>query len=62
MGTFYGSKTRVNFIELLSREFCLANISAKQYKTDYIVPAKLQSLHVQFLAGNQENLLNKYFW
>ena len=26
---------RANFIELLSREFCLANIFAKHYKTDY---------------------------
>ena len=24
-----------NFIELLSREFCLANIFAKHFKTDY---------------------------
>ena len=29
------SSPRANFIELLSREFCLANTFAKQYKTDY---------------------------
>ena len=29
------SGSGANFIELLSREFCLANIFAKHFKTDY---------------------------
>ena len=34
-----------NFIELLSGEFCLANIFAKQYKSDY------QPIHFEWKFG-----------
>ena len=32
---FHGIRPGANFIELLSREFCLANIFAKHFKTHY---------------------------